>query len=99
MIPMWKKIKDWLFGKRIDARTPEMFVFEGLIREAGGRVFPYIGLINPGSGDWVFNESQRDFLKIISFDYNQGQEVGMVQRTGNVYYYLAVNGACFRCTI
>lgn len=96
---IWTRLHDWLFGKRVEALTPEMYAFEGLIKEAGGVVFPYIGLINPGGNDWVFNESQGDFVKIIAFDYDLTGEPGMVQRCGNVYYYLAVNRACFRCTI
>lgn len=96
---IWTRLRDWLYGKKVEAVTPQMYAFEGLIREAGGVVFPYIGLINPGSGDWVFNESGNDFIQIVAFDYDLTGECCMVQRTGNVYYYLAMNGACFRCTI
>jgi hypothetical protein len=95
---IWTRLKDWLFGKRTASLTPEMYAFEGLIKEMGGVVIPYIGLINPG-GSWLFNESSGDFLKIIAFDYTWTGEACMVQRTGNVYYYMAINNVCFRCTL
>jgi len=95
---IWTRLKEWLFGKDVPAVTPEMYAFEGLIGEAGGVVIPYIGLINPG-GNYLFNESEGDFVKIIAFDYDSSGEPCMVQRCGNVYYYMAVNGVCFRCTI
>jgi hypothetical protein len=92
-------LDNWLklFGKTATGYTP--VEFEIKISAVGGRIFPYIGTINPAVG-WVFSVSQDDFIGIINFDVSEdGGRPKMVQKSGKTYYYLALNGASFRCIL
>jgi hypothetical protein len=92
---------DWLYkflGSKIGVGyTP--IEFEDKIVKAGGKIFPYLSTINPASG-WVFTETQDAFIDIIAFDSTlMLKRLVMVQKSGKTYYYLARNGASFRCTL
>jgi hypothetical protein len=89
---------DKLLGKKVAlGYTP--VEFEAKVSAAGGRIFPYIATLSPCTG-WAFSESQDDFIAIINFDVSEdGGRPKMIQRSGKTYYYLALNGASFRCML